>query len=686
MTRVKLVDYSESDGESACEDDSGDADVPVVLRSHPPEPQSENELAQIVIELQHQYTEEVEEVQGRQQESERQLRVWKTEVEDRLQMQVNVMAAIIKKVFGVDAADPAIREYTQRSHGGAKPQVPPTSSPTLSANDEPHIHFSERRDVCRQLSPVSAIEAPPKCSSWDEDGGHRLKTTWLIPPSARRSTGKRVPRQLRGPHDRARNTRKSTGRVHHEDEIGAEQVIAEQVTEEPCKVDEDPTSAVSKDGGLQQPLRTQAVAANPYDDPKYFSTLAVFSNDGTERPVFKFHRHPETVEEQWAEFRYGLHGQPPVERLEELYRAKWRNSTYGRSWFTRRKAFWDKILVGNGFLLDQFLSDNVNQRTDEYGGSLENRSHFVFEVVKNGGYTAVSGVLAVKNDFADAISYGAKFDHPIQYATTVKDVATLVEEANDVRLTLRREEPDATDTWLSEIFDHLVVATGHNIATCWRSGEHLKDQNIFVVGNSESAVDIVLQSLPHVKSDVYVSRKSQHPRYSTVFDKLRIKVVATIDYFEANTIHLTDGMVIVGVDMVIFATGYFYTYPFLVPLARAATATRPRGSSGARLKAAFLIDLHWSGRPTLPSPSREAMLAWEKRRLAEKGERVFHVLELPYKRVRYFDDLNELATEYVLDAAADDTLLQAFPFECVMKLLATRRWKLEKYGRTEDGL
>ncbi|GJD01107.1 hypothetical protein ColKHC_09932 [Colletotrichum higginsianum] len=350
MTRVRLVDYSESDGESACEDDSGDADVPVVLRPHPPEPQSENELAQIVIELQHQYTEEVEEVQGRQQESERQLRVWKTEVEDRLQMQVNVMAAIIKpiltgskEVFGVDAADPAIREYTQRSHDGAKPQVPPTSSPTVSANVEPHVPFPEHRDACRQLSPVHAIETPPERSFRDGDGGHRLKTAWPIPPSARHSTGKRVPRQLRGPHDRARNTRKSTGRANHEEEIGAEQVIAVEVTEEPCKVDEDPTSAVGMDGGLQQPLRTQAVAANPYDDPKYFSTLAVFSNDGTERPVFKFHRHPETVEEQWAEFRYGLHSQPPVERLEELYRAKWRNSTYGRSWFTRRKAFWDKV-------------------------------------------------------------------------------------------------------------------------------------------------------------------------------------------------------------------------------------------------------------------------------------------------------------------------------------------------------
>ncbi|KAH7149170.1 NADH:flavin oxidoreductase/NADH oxidase, partial [Dactylonectria estremocensis] len=40
-----------------------------------------------------------------------------------------------------------------------------------------------------------------------------------------------------------------------------------------------------------------------------------------------------------------------------------------------------EILAGNGFLLDQFLHDNINQRTDRYGGSIENRSRFVLEVV-----------------------------------------------------------------------------------------------------------------------------------------------------------------------------------------------------------------------------------------------------------------------------------------------------------------
>lgn len=41
-----------------------------------------------------------------------------------------------------------------------------------------------------------------------------------------------------------------------------------------------------------------------------------------------------------------------------------------------------EIHGANGYLVDQFTQDNVNQRTDEYGGSIENRSRFALEVSK----------------------------------------------------------------------------------------------------------------------------------------------------------------------------------------------------------------------------------------------------------------------------------------------------------------
>jgi NADPH2 dehydrogenase len=41
-----------------------------------------------------------------------------------------------------------------------------------------------------------------------------------------------------------------------------------------------------------------------------------------------------------------------------------------------------EIHGANGYLVDQFLQDVVNKRTDEYGGSVENRSRFGLEVVE----------------------------------------------------------------------------------------------------------------------------------------------------------------------------------------------------------------------------------------------------------------------------------------------------------------
>src|SRR5439155_8024065 len=39
-----------------------------------------------------------------------------------------------------------------------------------------------------------------------------------------------------------------------------------------------------------------------------------------------------------------------------------------------------KLHGANGYLIHQFLSENANQRTDAYGGSLDHRTRFAFEV------------------------------------------------------------------------------------------------------------------------------------------------------------------------------------------------------------------------------------------------------------------------------------------------------------------
>lgn len=78
----------------------------------------------------------------------------------------------------------------------------------------------------------------------------------------------------------------------------------------------------------------------------------------------------------------GVYEYPAPRRLDvgelagivELFRAAAENA---------RDAGFDAVQVhgAHGYLLDQFLRDGVNDRDDQYGGSLENRARLMFEVV-----------------------------------------------------------------------------------------------------------------------------------------------------------------------------------------------------------------------------------------------------------------------------------------------------------------
>lgn len=41
-----------------------------------------------------------------------------------------------------------------------------------------------------------------------------------------------------------------------------------------------------------------------------------------------------------------------------------------------------QIHAGNGYLVDQFLRDGSNKRTDKYGGTIQNRCKFLFQIIE----------------------------------------------------------------------------------------------------------------------------------------------------------------------------------------------------------------------------------------------------------------------------------------------------------------
>ncbi len=80
----------------------------------------------------------------------------------------------------------------------------------------------------------------------------------------------------------------------------------------------------------------------------------------------------------------------------------------------------------NGYLLEQFLSPVANVRTDNYGGSVENRARFVLEVV-----TAVAEAIGKEKTAIRLSPYGVASDMP-HYSEIEQTYTYLAEELNKI--------------------------------------------------------------------------------------------------------------------------------------------------------------------------------------------------------------------------------------------------------------
>ncbi|MCB9053810.1 MAG: alkene reductase [Lewinellaceae bacterium] len=80
----------------------------------------------------------------------------------------------------------------------------------------------------------------------------------------------------------------------------------------------------------------------------------------------------------------------------------------------------------NGYLIEQFINQHVNQRTDEYGGSVENRSRFLLEIAEQ-----TSAAIGKERVGVRLSPYGAFNDMPA-YDGVEEDYTYLTEQLNDI--------------------------------------------------------------------------------------------------------------------------------------------------------------------------------------------------------------------------------------------------------------
>ena len=106
-----------------------------------------------------------------------------------------------------------------------------------------------------------------------------------------------------------------------------------------------------------------------------------------------------------------------------------------------REAGFDGIEVhaANGYLLDQFLRDGTNKRTDKYGGSIQNRARLIFEVLDE-----------VTKEWPDfrvglRLSPGGTFND-MSDSSTRETFGYIVKKLNEYKLAyLHIREPDESD-------------------------------------------------------------------------------------------------------------------------------------------------------------------------------------------------------------------------------------------------
>ncbi|CAM8929303.1 unnamed protein product [Rhodiola kirilowii] len=149
----------------------------------------------------------------------------------------------------------------------------------------------------------------------------------------------------------------------------------------------------------------------------HFLPLSVYQPDGG-KPISSTNKPlPEKYKILLPDESYDTHPAPHPLSIEEIPQVV---EQYRRCALNAVKAGFDGIEIhsAHGYLIDQFLKDNINDRTDQYGGSLENRTRFLFEVVDS--VVSALGPERVAVRISPAIQHlGGMDSNPIALGTTI---------------------------------------------------------------------------------------------------------------------------------------------------------------------------------------------------------------------------------------------------------------------------
>ncbi|MBN3859886.1 NAD(P)-binding protein [Neisseriaceae bacterium PsAf] len=99
--------------------------------------------------------------------------------------------------------------------------------------------------------------------------------------------------------------------------------------------------------------------------------------------------------------------------------------SFGKAAKLAQEAGYDgvEIMGGEGYLINQFLCSRTNDRTDQWGGSTENRQRFLVEVIKNiRSQVSSDFMVTLRQSIADLVGGGQTWDEIISMAKKAEDL------------------------------------------------------------------------------------------------------------------------------------------------------------------------------------------------------------------------------------------------------------------------
>jgi 2,4-dienoyl-CoA reductase-like NADH-dependent reductase (Old Yellow Enzyme family) len=164
-----------------------------------------------------------------------------------------------------------------------------------------------------------------------------------------------------------------------------------------------------------------------------------------------------------------------------------------------------ELIAGHGYLLHQFLSPLSNHRTDEYGGSLDNRMRFPLRVAR-----AVreafppEKALCIRITATDYVEGGITIEEASKFAKELAAVGVdLLDVTSGLVVRDREARPPAWDGINVDFASTLRTASGLAVAPSWQINDLARSRE--VIGSGKA--DAVLIGRPFLRDPYFALRE-----------------------------------------------------------------------------------------------------------------------------------------------------------------------------------